>query len=99
MGCDRKTSLAAEQIAVISLFFRQTDFVNFALYPASSRRWIMSSISNVLGEPSGFVLDAFPFPLIEAEVPADVLDEDGKTEEMAAARPEEGCGKGFARIV
>lgn len=31
VGCERKTSRAAEQIAVISEFLRQTDFVSFAL--------------------------------------------------------------------
>jgi hypothetical protein len=47
----------------------------------------MSSISKVLGEPSGFVVEALPLLL---ETPAEALEEVGRTEEMAAASPEEG---------
>lgn len=59
----------------------------------------MSSISKVLGEPSAFVEDALPFPLIEEDIPAELLDEEGRTDEIAAASPDDGCGSGFARMV
>jgi hypothetical protein len=45
--CAKKTSRAAIRSVVISAFFRHTDFLIFPLYPTSSRRLIMSSMSGV----------------------------------------------------
>lgn len=98
VGWDKKTSLAAEQMACISLFLRHTDFVSLPLYPASKRRMIMSSISNVRGPVSPLSRPDLPLDSRPDELPSREED-DGRTEEMAAARPVEGWGSGLARIV
>lgn len=97
VGWERKTSRAARQIAVISLFLRQTDFVSLLLYPASRSLAIMSSMSNVRGPESPPEPD-LPFaPPRSPEEPW--REEEGRTEEMAAASPDDGCGSGLARMV
>lgn len=71
VGWERKTSLAARQRDVISVFFRQTDFETFAEYPTSRRRAIMSSISRdrmaFLDDVSGMEIEGVR-PPVEVEV-------------------------------
>ena len=105
VGWLRKTSRAAEQIAVISLFLRQTDLLILLLYPVSRRRWIMSSMSNVRGCPSGPTAPgaadapALPFEAELRACPPEDDEDEGRTDDMAAARPDDGCGSGLARMV
>lgn len=79
-------------MAVISLFFRQTDFVSLLLYPASSSRPIMSSMSKPVAAPPGpmALLLLFPALPLAGNPPVAELEDkaDGKTAESADVRPD-----------